>query len=116
MGAGRKTTTYQYDTAKESSRHQRVQFRLLPREQLGGCVFGCTKETFSECVTKELFGLPYNHMEYVQNIAPGMPLFLFNYSDRRLHGIFEAVSHGDLEIDPHGWTGKNGGQTRFPAQ
>ncbi|CAI7882362.1 unnamed protein product, partial [Closterium sp. NIES-53] len=60
--------------------------------------------------------LPYNHMEYVQNIAPGMPLFLFNYSDRRLHGIFEAVSHGDLEIDPHGWTGKNGGQTRFPAQ
>ncbi|CAI6002626.1 unnamed protein product [Closterium sp. NIES-65] len=49
-------------------------------------------------------------------LAPGLPLFLFNYSDRRLHGIFEAVSHGDLEIDPHGWTGKNGGETRFPAQ
>ncbi|CAI5941097.1 unnamed protein product [Closterium sp. NIES-65] len=49
-------------------------------------------------------------------VSPGMPLFLFNFSDRRLHGVFEAVSHGDLEIDPHGWTGRNGGETRFPTQ
>ena len=31
-----------------------------------------------------------------------MPVFLYNYSDRTLHGIFKAVSKGDIEINPKG--------------
>ena len=31
-----------------------------------------------------------------------MPVFLFNYSDRKMHGIFRAQSDGDLEIKPYG--------------
>ena len=31
-----------------------------------------------------------------------MPVFLYNYSDRTLHGIYKAVSEGDLEINPRG--------------
>ena len=31
-----------------------------------------------------------------------MPVFLYNYSDRTLHGIFKAVSEGSLEINPKG--------------
>ncbi len=31
-----------------------------------------------------------------------MPVFLFNYSDRKMHGIFRAQSEGDLEIKPYG--------------
>ncbi len=31
-----------------------------------------------------------------------MPVFLYNYSDRTMHGIFKAVSEGDLEINPRG--------------
>ena len=48
----------------------------------------------NECLSKNLFGLPNRHMVYVQNIQKGMPLFLFNYTDRKLHGIFEAISDG----------------------
>lgn len=56
----------------------------------------------------------------MQDINPGMALFLFNYHDKKLHGVFEASSTGDLDIDPHAWTGAAGrarrDATRFPAQ
>ena len=31
-----------------------------------------------------------------------LPIFLFNYNDRLMHGIFRATSNGELEINPHG--------------
>ena len=31
-----------------------------------------------------------------------MPIFLFNYSDRKLHGIFKAESDGTWELNPKG--------------
>lgn len=31
-----------------------------------------------------------------------MPLFLFNFETKELHGIFKAASDGDWEIDPYG--------------
>ncbi|CAH2074639.1 unnamed protein product [Thlaspi arvense] len=90
--------------------------RNLTKSQLGGVVFGCTKHTFKECISKQLFGLPYNHMSYVQRIDIGLPLFLFNYSDRKLHGIFEAAGPGQLYIDPYAWTSNGSERTSYPAQ
>ncbi|KAL2330659.1 hypothetical protein Fmac_018240 [Flemingia macrophylla] len=69
-----------------------------------------------ECLSKQLFGLPAQHFSYVKNIDPGLPLFLFNYSDRKLHGIFEAASSGRMHIDPYGWTTDGSERTQFPAQ
>lgn len=63
-----------------------------------------------------LTGLPYNHNSYVQKIDAGLPLFLFNYSDRTLHGIFEAAGSGQLNIDPYGWTSDGSERTSYPAQ
>ncbi|KAG2616641.1 gigaxonin-like isoform X3 [Panicum virgatum] len=45
-----------------------------------------------------------------------MPLFLFNYSDRKLHGIFEAASPGQMYIDPYAWSNDGSLRTTFPAQ
>ncbi|KAL5072808.1 hypothetical protein RYX36_011792, partial [Vicia faba] len=46
-----------------------------------------------------------------------MPLFLFNYSDRKLHGIFEATSHGKMFIDPYAWINDDyTDETQYPAQ
>jgi hypothetical protein len=45
-----------------------------------------------------------------------MPLFLFNYTDRRLHGIFEAASLGQMSIDPYAWSNEDSLTTPFPAQ
>lgn len=46
-----------------------------------------------------------------------MPIFLFNYSDKLMHGIFQAECQGQLDISPHGWTGGSATKrTDFPAQ
>ncbi|KZV17153.1 ring canal kelch [Dorcoceras hygrometricum] len=90
--------------------------RNLSKNQLGGVVFGCTNNTKNECITKKLFGLPAQHFSYVKNIEPGLPLFLFNYSERKLYGIYEAVSSGKMYIDSYGWTSDGSERTRYPAQ
>ncbi|KAL8517163.1 hypothetical protein ACS0TY_015396 [Phlomoides rotata] len=90
--------------------------RNLKKTQLGGVIFGCTNSTMQECLSSQLFGLPAQHILYVQNIEPGLPLFLFNYSDKKLHGIFEAASSGKLNIDPYAWTNGGSEKTQFPAQ
>lgn len=56
------------------------------------------------------------HYAYVKHVKTGMPLFLFNYSDRKLHGIFEAASPGRLSIDPYAWSDEGSLKTPFPAQ
>ncbi|KAL8146641.1 uncharacterized protein LOC141705973 [Apium graveolens] len=91
-------------------------YRNLGKSQLGGVIFGCKTASIDECLNIQLFGLPGNHMAYVKNIEPGLPLFLFNYSTRRLHGIFEAASPGTLNINPYAWTADGSNRTRYPAQ
>ncbi|XP_010543698.1 PREDICTED: uncharacterized protein LOC104816526 isoform X2 [Tarenaya hassleriana] len=119
MGAGRKTETY---TVSESltywsgSGSIKTNGRNLSKGELGGVIFGCKFSTVKECYAKQLFGLPAPHISYVKNIDPGLTLFLFNYSDRKLHGIFEAASHGKLSIDPHAWTSDGIDTTPYAAQ
>ncbi|KQK07321.1 uncharacterized protein LOC100836442 [Brachypodium distachyon] len=93
-----------------------VQTRNLRENQLGGVIFGCKHETMEECFSKQLFGLPSLHLSYVRNVKAGLPLFLFNYSDRKLHGVFEAASPGGNCIDPYAWSDDGTLRTPFPAQ
>ncbi|KAM0888724.1 hypothetical protein ACQ4PT_028152 [Festuca glaucescens] len=93
-----------------------VQTRNLRENQLGGVIFGCKHETIEECFSKQLFGLPALHYSYVRNVKAGLPLFLFNYTDRKLHGVFEAASPGQNSIDPYAWSNDGTLRTPFPAQ
>ncbi|XBJ15736.1 hypothetical protein VPH35_007548 [Triticum aestivum] len=95
---------------------QVVQTRNLRETQLGGVIFGCKHETIEECFNKQLFGLPALHYSYVRNVKAGLPLFLFNYTDRKLHGVFEAASPGQNSIDPYAWSNDGTLRTPFPAQ
>lgn len=90
--------------------------RNLKKSQLGGVIFVCTNNTIRECLSKQLFGLPGQHFSYVKNIDPGLPLFLFNYSDRKLYGIYEAASSGQMNINPYGWTSDGAQRTLYPSQ
>uniref|UniRef100_A0A1J3IIT5 Kelch-like protein 5 n=2 Tax=Noccaea caerulescens TaxID=107243 RepID=A0A1J3IIT5_NOCCA len=99
-----------------AQRRANISCRNLTKSQLGGVIFGCTKNTIKECMSKQLFGLPYNHITYVQKIDVGLPLFLFNYSDRKLHGIFEAAGPGQMNVDPYAWTSNGSERTSYPAQ
>ncbi|KAK4742560.1 hypothetical protein SAY87_000561 [Trapa incisa] len=120
MGAGRKTETHllhreNAPAGASYTPNSSVTHRNLSKENLGGVIFGCRNSTMKECLSKQLFGLPYGHISYVKNVKPGLPLFLFNYSDRKLYGIFESVSHGQLNINPYGWT-DGSERTQYPAQ
>ncbi|KAL8263678.1 hypothetical protein R6Q59_021808 [Mikania micrantha] len=98
------------------SYHGSSSARGLSKTQLGGVIFGANKTTINECFQKKLFGLPGPHFGYVRKIEPGLPLFLFNYTDRTLLGIFEAASPGQMNIDPHAWTCEGSQKTPYPAQ
>lgn len=54
----------------------------------------------------------------MKKATPGLTLFLFNYSDRKLHGIYEAVSSGGMNISPNAWitSGEGAETTPYPAQ
>ncbi|KAF9597504.1 hypothetical protein IFM89_019031 [Coptis chinensis] len=128
MGRGRKKESQM--KKKKNERHTLADNRIphargvnssapafhYTKEQLGGVIFACKTETMEECLTNLLFGLPKQHYSYVKNIVPGLPIFLFNCNGRNLYGIFEAASHGWLDINPHAWTDDGSQKTKFPAQ
>ncbi|KAG2595484.1 hypothetical protein PVAP13_5KG077900 [Panicum virgatum] len=124
MGAGRKTETFYAGTPNTATQTQTNSSygtysnaaRNLRDDELGGVIFGCKNNTMNECLSKQLFGLPSGHFTYVKNVKPGMPLFLFNYSDRKMHGIFEAACAGQLNIDQFAWSDGGRIKTQFPAQ
>ncbi|XP_052173630.1 uncharacterized protein LOC127788951 [Diospyros lotus] len=93
-----------------------VNNRNLMKNHLGGVIFGCNNTTIKECLSKQLFGLPAEHFMYVKNIDAGLALFLLNYSNRKLYGIFEAASSGQMNIDPYAWTTDGSDRTKYPAQ
>ncbi|XP_011076641.1 uncharacterized protein LOC105160841 isoform X1 [Sesamum indicum] len=91
--------------------------RNLTKNELGAVIFGCKHHTIKECLLKQMFGLPASHYSYVKNVTPGLALFLFNYSDRKLHGIFEAASPGQMNINPYAWITSEGAEiTPYAAQ
>ena len=61
-------------------------------------------------------GLPKGHISYVRNIKEGLPLFLFNYDDRRLYGIYEAAGNGKFCPESNAWSHDSKGKTSYPAQ
>eukprot|EP00850_Spirogloea_muscicola_P019884 SM000201S05940 [mRNA] locus=s201:106313:116892:- [translate_table: standard] len=90
-------------------------------EPLGGHIFVSKSESMEQDVQRSIFGLPHRFLESVRRIQPGMPLFLYNYTTRNLHGVFEvsarlvpplpppppispeATSEGGFNLDPHAW-------------
>jgi len=75
-----------------------------------GYVFLCNNKTERECLEKKLFGSPKSELNRVSEVKEGDILFLLNYQSNRLHGVFEAVSDGKMDVEPYAFDG------RFPAQ
>ncbi|XP_020093225.1 uncharacterized protein LOC109713513 isoform X2 [Ananas comosus] len=67
---------------------------------LVGAIFMCNRRTKKECLGRKLFGFPYNQADFVKKVKAGMVLFLFEYEERKLHGVFEATSDGAQNIVP----------------
>eukprot|EP00271_Cylindrocystis_brebissonii_P006585 TRINITY_DN1935_c1_g2_i1.p1 TRINITY_DN1935_c1_g2~~TRINITY_DN1935_c1_g2_i1.p1 ORF type:complete len:820 (+),score=168.72 TRINITY_DN1935_c1_g2_i1:239-2698(+) len=82
-------------------------------EPLDGLIFGCNNQTKQECFRRKLFGLPAARLAAVQRIVPGTRLFLFNFDEKVLYGIFEAVTDGAPHIVPDAFSGSYPAQVRM---
>ncbi|KAI3830708.1 hypothetical protein MKX03_009909 [Papaver bracteatum] len=115
-GRKRKTIPLMDRIVRHPGVNSSVTAKNLSTNDLGGVIFGCTRFTMEECLSNQIFGLPALHFAYIKNIKPGLPLFLFNYSDRKMHGIYEAASIGEMNINPYGWSQNGQERTQYPAQ
>ena len=99
------------------------------QSDLGGVVFVCADSTFRESIEEGVFGLTSSSKGLVERIVPGTLCFLYNLSSQRLHGVFEAVSKGGINLDPKAFSSfgasasdskdeghGNGESSPFPAQ
>ncbi|KAH7291470.1 hypothetical protein KP509_29G018000 [Ceratopteris richardii] len=92
-----------------------------PPFSFAGFIFVCSNDTIPD-LERRIFGLPQSQAKSVLAIRQGMPLFLYNYSTRRLCGVFEAASDGAMNIDPSAWENtevRRFGKppvSRYPAQ
>ncbi|KAI4333305.1 hypothetical protein L6164_018133 [Bauhinia variegata] len=78
-----------------------------------GAIFMSNINTMKECFEKSIFGLPYSQSAFVGGVKEGMLLFLFEHEERKLYGLFEAISDGDTDIVPQAYTSSG---KQFPAQ
>eukprot|EP00250_Pteridium_aquilinum_P017208 c23509_g1_i3 orf=2032-3804(-) len=92
-------------------------------KNFAGFIFVCSKSTVPD-LNRGIFGMSGDYEDCVRHIRKGMPLFLFNYSNRRLYGVFEAASEGGYNLDPLAWgenndhlkTWKHATVSKHPAQ
>lgn len=77
---------------------------------LSGFIFLCNQSTKYECYRYRVFGLPLGRKNVVEEIKPGAKLFLFDFEVKRLYGVYEATSAGNLYLEPEAFGGK------YPAQ
>ncbi|KAJ7526096.1 hypothetical protein O6H91_17G081300 [Diphasiastrum complanatum] len=79
---------------------------------VAGMIFGCNDSTEKVCRRLQLFGLPSSRKNDVLRVIPGTKLFLFNFNSKELSGVYEAISHGALDIVPNAFQSYGS----FPAQ
>ena len=77
-----------------------------------GYVFICGHRTERECFERKLFAMPKSDWNRVSQVKKGDILFLLNYQSNRLYGVFEAVTDGTLNIEPHAFDGYFRAQVR----
>ncbi|KAF9615135.1 hypothetical protein IFM89_022087 [Coptis chinensis] len=78
-----------------------------------GAIFMASRSTKRECLKRNLFGLPPSQHNFVKKVKSGMVLFLFEYEERKLFGVFQASSDGDMNIVPHAFLSSG---KQFPSQ
>ena len=72
---------------------------------VAAAIFGCTNSTYDECC-RSRWSAPRKYLPLVESIYSAKTLiFLFNFTDRQLHGVYLATSDGRENISLSAWKG-----------
>ena len=66
-----------------------------------GFLFACTQKNETECLERRLFAADRSYGPIVGRVRKGDLLFLNNLDTDTIHGVFEAISDGRFNIEPH---------------
>lgn len=86
--------------------------RTLMESGRPGLIFGATKQTFEECIDRGLFGLPPSHsgshvtrlrQQYTAAGDGATPLFLYDYTNKTLHGVFVNDGESGEPLVSNAW-------------
>ena len=87
-------------------------------------IFVCSAQTEARCL-QGLLGSPSKDFNKLKNaVNDNTPLFLFNFSSKKLFGPFRKHGKVEMNIDPTAWSGAKQSKkqpppkkkSRFPAQ
>ena len=80
-----------------------------------GFLFACTKKTEPECLEGRLFAADRSYGPIVARVRKGDLLFLNTLDTDTIHGVFEAISDGRFNIEPHAFDGQYPYQVRVKS-
>ena len=80
-----------------------------------GFLFACTKKTEPECLEGRLFAADRSYGPIVARVRKGDLLLLNTLDTDTIHGVFEAISDGRFNIEPHAFDGQYPYQVRVKS-
>jgi SAM-dependent methyltransferase len=80
-----------------------------------GFIFACTNKSEVECLERSLFATDKVYGPIVMRIRKGDLLFLNNIDTDILHGVFKAVSDGNINIETEAFDGRYPYQVRVES-